>query len=258
MTTPRTLSDDELATFERVGYVPLGRIADAAQVEALLSAEARFRPQRAYAAAGSESKLLVRDQLAHHSTAVREMCLHGSHLPVLAQLLGPDVAFTHTQFITKLPDDGEVDSWIPLHQDDGYGLLDPPIDVTVWMALTDTDERNGCLVIVPGSHTNGVVGHAKAAHNPALREADGEGAIAVPLSAGEAVAFSGLTLHGSGPNRTDRVRVGMHMRYCLPTARMMTEDAKPVLADAHSWMVLGEAPDDRWTSANEKFTSGRV
>lgn len=252
------LSPDELTAFERDGFVPLGRIAGPEQIDALLAAEERFRPAQAYAAAGSASKLLVRDQLAHHSVAVREMCLMGAHVTVLGQLLGPDVAFTHTQFITKLPDDGEVDSWIPLHQDDGYGLLDPPIDVTVWMALTDTDERNGCLVIVPGSHTHGVIEHAKAPNNPALRQAEGDGAIALPLRAGEAVAFSGLTLHGSGPNRTGAPRIGMHMRYCLPTARMMTEGGKPVLADAHSWMVLGEAPDDDWASANEKFTSGRV
>ena len=57
-------------------------------------------------------------------------------------------------------------------------------------------------------------------------------------------SFSGLTLHGSGPNRSGGPRVGMHARYCHPSVRMVTHRDKPVLADRHSWMVLGEAPSE--------------
>ncbi len=242
MTTTRRLDHDQLAAYEQDGFVPLGRIADEDQVAALLATEHRFRPSGGYALPGTESRLLVREQLCDQAEAVRTMCLAGAHVGVLTQLLGPDVAFTHTQFITKLPDDTDVESWIPLHQDDGYGTLDPPLDVTVWMALVDTDERNGCLVVVPGSHREGLRRHRSTDVNPLLLEADADGAVALPLAAGEAVAFSGLTLHGSGPNRTDQPRVGMHMRYCHPSVRMLVEGGKPVLEDRHSWMVAGAAP----------------
>ena len=115
--------------------------------------------------------------------------------------------------------------------------------MTVWTALTDTDESNGCLVVVPGSHRGGLVAHASSDTNVALLEAPTSvRATAVPLAAGEAVLFSGLTLHGSGPNRSGAPRIGMHARYCHPSVRMVTHRDKPVLADRHSWMVLGEAP----------------
>jgi len=198
----------------------------------------------------------VRDQLCHFSAAVRDFCLTGDHIAAVGQLIGLDVAFTHTQFITKLPagvERGDDASTIPLHQDNGYGTLDPPLDVTVWTALTDTDETNGCLVVIPGSHQAGLLEHEVATANPALREARGEGAVPLPLRAGEAVAFSGMLLHGSGPNRSDRSRVGMHARYCHPSVRMVTEGGRPVLSDAHSWMVLGEASPAEWGSANDKF-----
>jgi hypothetical protein len=198
---------------------------------------------------------------------VRRFCLEGAHLDAVEQLIGPDVAFTHTQFIAKLPsgadrtndpDDHDLtSSFIPLHQDDGYGQLDPPLDVTVWTALTDTDEVNGCLVIVPGSHTRGVLDHRASAGNPFLREVDGDGAVPVHLAAGEAVIFSGMTLHGSGPNRSDAVRLGMHARYCHPGVRMVLHDNKPVLDDGHSWMVRGEAPADAWAAANAAFRPAR-
>jgi len=89
----------------------------------------------------------------------------------VVQLLGPNVCFTHQQFVTKLPDRGEQRSDIPLHQDDGYGRLEPPLDCTVWVALVDTDERNGCLWIVPRSHELGLLDHDRAGVNPVLREA---------------------------------------------------------------------------------------
>ncbi len=248
------LSDDELAQYERDGYVVLGRIVDEEERLALVAAEAQHRPDWTFSLDGRDHGLLVREQLCAESAAVRRFCIGGAHIPLLAQVLGPDVAFTHTQFITKMPErdpeaaDAAADSWIPLHQDDGYGRLEPPNDVTVWTALTDTDEENGCLVVAPGSHLGGLVDHDAAASNPLLREAGaGERTlVSVPLAAGEAVLFSGLTLHGSGPNRSAEPRVGMHARYCHPSVRMVTHRDKPVLVDRHSWMVLGEATADAW------------
>lgn len=35
------------------------------------------------------------------------------------------------------------------------------------------------------------------------------------MPAGSAVLYLGSTLHGAGANRTDRVRRGMHMSFCL-------------------------------------------
>ena len=253
------LSDEELDAYRTDGYVVLGRILDRHQCQALLDAERRHRSEVAFALDGREAGLRVTEQLCAQSAALRAFCTTGAHLGAVAQVLGPDVAFTHTQFITKLPEaaapdaapaDGAAEradrpsaSWIPLHQDNGYGELDPPLDVTVWTALTDTDEDNGCLVIVPGSHRAGLVRHASAASNVALLEAaSAEAPIPLPLRAGESVLFTGLTLHGSGANRTTEPRVGMHARYCHPTVRMVTHRDKPVLADRHSWMVLGEAP----------------
>ena len=56
--------------FASRGYAHLGRIIDDDAVAGLLEAERRFRPAVAYAAAGHESRLLVRDKLCHHSVAV--------------------------------------------------------------------------------------------------------------------------------------------------------------------------------------------
>ena len=65
--------------------------------------------------------------------------------------------------------------------------------------------------------------------------------IALPMRAGEAVAFSGLLVHGSKANRGNAVRHAFYLRYCEPATRMVSLGGKPVLEDGYSWMVSGEA-----------------
>jgi hypothetical protein len=246
------LDDDQLASYEKDGYALLGPIIDLATCDALIAAERRLRPDQAY---GSSAGLIVMDQLANVSREVRQFCCEGQHLDAVEQLLGPDVVLTHNQFVTKVPSVGPRASEIPLHQDNGYGELDPPVDVTVWVALVDTDERNGCLQVAPGSHRAGLVEHRPSAHNPAFREATAGDLVPLVMRAGEAVAFSGLLLHGSGDNDTDAERAALFARYCHPDVVMVTEGSKSVLDDAHSWMVRGEASLAHWRSANDKFTN---
>jgi ectoine hydroxylase-related dioxygenase (phytanoyl-CoA dioxygenase family) len=235
------LSPEQVAIYREQGWLALGAVLSPGEAAALRAEEERFRLPVAYGGPKNQT-LFVNVQLCHRSEPVRRFCTAGRHLKAVVQLLGPNVCLTHQQFVTKLPERGESSSEIAFHQDNGYGRLEPPKDLTVWVALIDTDERNGCLWLVPGSHRLGLVEHAAAASNPLLREAAaGEGAIALPLRAGEAVAFSGMLLHRSGPNLSQAPRPGLFVRYCDPHVVMASEGGRPVLEDPHSWMVAGEA-----------------
>ncbi len=68
-----------------------------------------------------------------------------------------------------------------------------------------------------------------------------EAGIPLPMKAGDAVIFGSLLLHRSLPNGTNKSRVAMYVRYCHPHVAMANEGNKPVLDDAYSWMVAGEA-----------------
>ena len=233
------LTLEQVADYRRDGFVLLGAVIDADGIAELCEEERRFRP-RLPDAAGANRTLLVRTQLCHRSEPVRRFATAGPQVAMVADLLGPDVCLTHQQFIAKLPDDPATTSEISFHQDNGYGRLDPPTDVTVWVALHDTDEHNGCLSVIPGSHELGVAAHGQSDVNPYLRQtdADADRAVNLPMKAGEAVAFTGQTLHASGPNHTDHERVAMFVRYCEPHV-IMADEGRPVLDDPHSWMVLG-------------------
>ncbi len=220
----------DLESYDRDGYLLLEGLLDADRVEELRAEQLRF--------ADPGSALSVEVQLVHRSAVIRDLAVHGPQVGCAVALLGPNVCFTHQQFVAKGPSAGEA-SDVPWHQDSGYGNLQPPTDLTVWIALSDTDERNGCLWVLPGSHRAGLQAHQSV---QGLRGAavDEEG-VPVPMRKGDALLFGGLLMHRSLPNRTNEIRLGMYLRYCTPDVRMMSHDGLPVLEDGFSWMVAGEA-----------------
>jgi ectoine hydroxylase-related dioxygenase (phytanoyl-CoA dioxygenase family) len=248
------IGPDQVAHYRAEGYLVLGSVLDEGEREDLIAAERRVRDALPF---GTSPGLVVTEQIEHASAAVRRFCCEGRHLDAVEALLGPDVALTHNQFIVKLPGTASGASDIPLHQDNGYGRLEPPDDVTVWVALTDTTTENGCLVVAPRSHLDGLVEHTVAAANPALRQAAAVETVPLELAAGEAVAFSGMMLHGSGENRTSAERVALFARYCAPHVRMVLHGGRPVLEDGHSWMVRGEARLDSTQSGDGASSSER-
>jgi ectoine hydroxylase-related dioxygenase (phytanoyl-CoA dioxygenase family) len=76
--------------------------------------------------------------------------------------------------------------------------------INVMWPFTDYRAENGATVIWPGSH--------KRQNEDVI---DLSGAIAAEMDPGSALVFLGSTLHGAGANRTDRVRKGMVISYCL-------------------------------------------
>lgn len=237
----RALDDDAVAHYREHGWLKLGLLLDEDEVARLRAEEERFRLAVGYGTEKNQN-LRVNIQLCHRSEPIRRFCTSGPHVPVLQQLAGPNLCLTHQQFVTKLPDGQGEHSDIPMHQDNGYGRLDPMTDVTVWVPLVDTDEENGALHVISRSHEGGLLPHESSGVNPVLVEAETSGdSVAVPMRAGEGLAFTGLTLHGSGPNKSPAVRPAFYVRYCEPHTRMLNEEGRPVLEAPDSWMVAGEA-----------------
>jgi phytanoyl-CoA hydroxylase len=231
-----TLRRDEIERFDEEGFVRIGRILDDGEIAALVREEDRLR------ARGTREALTVVTQTMHRSAIVRNIALAGRQISALRQLMGEDICLTHQQFVTKGGGARADELDVPWHQDNGYGTLEPMTDVTVWTPLVDTDLETGCLWVQPGSHRGGLLEH-RTDGRTGLRalEVDAPG-VAVPLEAGEAIAFSGLLVHCSRAHRGVTARTGFYLRYCEPHARMLTQGGKPVLEDGYSWMVSGCAP----------------
>ena len=152
-----------------------------------------------------------------------ELCKHPKILDYVESILGPDFFLWGTQFFSKEPRDGKTTPW---HQDAFYWPLSPHKAVTVWLAFSDSDEGNGAMMVVPGSHRAGKLKYRKTTQDSdvldmVLEHGEFRESNAVPLilKAGQISLHDDNIIHGSAPNYSDRLRCGLTMRYSAGEVR---------------------------------------
>ena len=165
--------------------------------------------------------------LVTQSQELKDFSCHEVFLNVCRDLIGPDVRLYWDQAVYKKP--GNKDEF-PWHQDNGYTFIEPQAYLTCWIALTDTDETNGCPWVMPGLHQKGTLLHRPTAlgHQIPL---DSSKAICLALEAGSIAIFSSLTPHRTGPNLSDGIRKSYILQYAPDGAKRVisqsfTEDLK--------------------------------
>jgi len=116
----------------------------------------------------------------------------------------------------------------PWHQDAQVHLedADPVFVLTVWLPLCDTNEKNGCLEIIPRIHHKRTVywsegfGIADEALPP-------DDVVSLPMKEGDVLLMHKLIPHRSTANHSDSIRWSMDLRYQqtgLPTGRSFYPD----------------------------------
>ena len=156
-------------------------------------------------------------QLAMLTDKTRAFAHDERILNLIEDIVKPGIAIFSSKLLTKLPNSPSVCHW---HQDDAYytEVADSEKRMSIWVPLQDTDERNGCLWIVPGSHKQGLMPY-KVKDNGTCRKAldeeqvDLSKAIPVPMKAGSILLFHALLWHSSKGNETDHVRRAFIVSY---------------------------------------------
>ncbi|XP_004451758.1 phytanoyl-CoA dioxygenase, peroxisomal isoform X1 [Dasypus novemcinctus] len=128
---------------------------------------------------------------------------------------GPDIMAMHTMLINKPPDSGKKTSRHPLHQDLHYFPFRPSnLVVCAWTAMEHVDRNNGCLVVLPGTHTGPLLKHDYPQWEGGvnimfhgIQDYDKNNArVHVEMEKGDTVFFHPLLIHGSGRNKTQGFR----------------------------------------------------
>jgi ectoine hydroxylase-related dioxygenase (phytanoyl-CoA dioxygenase family) len=239
----KLLDQTQLRHLDEEGWCLVGPLLTEAELSGLRQEEARFRSIMPH----EPHETVFRSQLAPYSEVVREFVNKGSATAVAQQVLGQNVAHWFNQYVTKLPDSGSGKSHFPWHQDNGYTAISPATNITIWIALDDVDQRNGCVWIVPKSHERGLLPHGMAGPDNWYLQVDVEtDGIPAEMKAGEAVVFHGLTLHRSLLNHSDQPRRAFFVEYADANARYTHEGStKPIILNPHTSIVAGEVP---WSS----------
>lgn len=135
----------------------------------------------------------------------REYVNHPKWKSLAESLVGEPAACETPEWFNKPPGTNHV---TPPHQDNYYFCLSPPNVVTLWLALDDVDDENGCLQYVPGSHRLPIRPHAPSnvlGFSQAITDygdADRAAEVRIHLAPGDVVAHHGNTIHRADANRS--------------------------------------------------------
>lgn len=107
-------------------------------------------------------------------------------------------------------------TFLPWHQD-RWTYLDKDPQITVWTALDPATKANGCVQVVPGSHTQGLINpsHLSGFLTPeqAAQHATPDKIVYLELQPGEVALLHNYLLHASDVNKTDVSRRAFSVCY---------------------------------------------
>ncbi len=141
-------------------------------------------------------------------------------LDAVESIIGKNILVCSTTLFIKNPNE---QGFVSYHQDAKYIGLEPHNWVTAWVALTDSNENNGCMKMWPKSHLN------IKDHNEKFNEGNlltrGQTVENVPenevksieLKAGQMSLHHPRVVHGSGINRSNDRRIGFVIQSYIGT-----------------------------------------
>lgn len=223
---PLTLTDEQIASFDRDGFLIVENLLDPAEIDALRARiEPLFRWEFETGLYPDETNWR---QGRDRPDVTRQLCNAWKSDRTLARsLLRADIGEACARLMrwpgTRMNQDNVL--WKPsgggkplgFHQDASYQTwIDPPEMVTCWMTLDDTTAEGGTVSYARGSHLWDLAPPIKQFHAPEdytaeLREAAAAAGrtlelVPIVVKAGGCAFHHGKTWHGSGPNTTQNER----------------------------------------------------
>ncbi|MEW6251451.1 MAG: phytanoyl-CoA dioxygenase family protein [Planctomycetota bacterium] len=159
-----------------------------------------------------------------------DFCATPALLDHVGQFVGPDIVLFSSHIISKAKGDGLL---VPWHQDAIYWELEPMDVITLWLAIDESTVGNGCMRVIPGTHTRGALEH--------VRDADPSGkvldrglkpefvdesrAVDIELQPGDCSFHAPYLIHGSRRNTSPTRRCGYTMRF-MPARTKLLRNGK--------------------------------
>jgi ectoine hydroxylase-related dioxygenase (phytanoyl-CoA dioxygenase family) len=209
----------EAGFYRENGYVHARSVFDAGEVEAMRAALDRILADvegtandanHRWSAAEKETVLKGFHNVQYHDASFLRAAAHPRMVELLTQLIGPNVQLHHTKMLVKPPEKGAP---FPMHQDYPYFPHEQHTVVAASVHLDDTNEENGCLRVIPGSHKLGPLEPTGGSNDLDTPLEDGT---PMPAAAGDVLFFNYLTIHGSGINTSSGTRRNVLFQYRDP------------------------------------------
>jgi len=171
---------------------------------------------------------------------------------LVSGVLGEDIILWGCHVFCKPAAEGYETPW---HQDGHYWPIRPLANCTVWVALEESSAENGCLRVIPRSHS------AMQLHEHlhedrsdltlnqrlAADAFDESSAVDLELQPGQMSLHDVYMVHGAKANRSNRRRTGVALRY-MPSTSVFERSLRPAegktglavdFANRPLWLVRG-------------------
>ena len=142
-------------------------------------------------------------------------------LDAVQSLIGEDILVCGTTLFIKNPNEK---GFVSYHQDAKYIGLEPHNWVTAWVAITDSNEKNGCMRVWPGSHKDNLRDHDQRFNEDNLltrgqtvENVPKEKTTPLVLEAGQMSLHHPTVVHGSELNNSNDRRIGFVIQSYIGT-----------------------------------------
>jgi hypothetical protein len=229
---PSWFSETNVDQLARAGFTAINDICPPSdllimrsELERLFSTGAGRREGKYYDMVGADSTqgamLPTLLNPSNYAAALKRLECRARTAQIARWLLGDDAVLNLEHAILKPAMYGAPTPW---HQDEAY-RREPDFhynQVSFWFPLHDATDESGCLRFVAGSNLGEVFAHRSYQNDSGiyalecLEPIEAERMTVVPVKAGDCSAHTGRTLHGAGPNRTQRDRYAYILEYEAP------------------------------------------
>jgi non-heme Fe2+,alpha-ketoglutarate-dependent halogenase len=116
------------------------------------------------------------------------------------------------------------------------------VGITAWVALSEANDKSGCMQMIPGSHTdikdhNDTFGEDNIlTRGQEVQGVDGSKGVSTPLNPGQMSIHSARVVHSSQANNSDDRRIGFVIQPYMPPDVMQT------LSKSYAQLVRGSDP----------------
>ena len=159
---------------------------------------------------------------AHLISPLLDEVTHNSKiLDTVQSLIGENILVCGTTLFIKNPNQK---GFVSYHQDAKYIGLEPHNWVTAWVAITDSNENNGCMRMWSGSHRDSIKKHDQKfdegnllTRGQTVQNVPEKNTVPLILNAGQMSLHHPKVVHGSELNKSNDRRIGFVIQSYIGT-----------------------------------------
>ena len=159
---------------------------------------------------------------AHLISPKLDAIVHNSKLlDAVESIIGKNILVCGTTLFIKNPNQ---QGFVSYHQDAKYIGLEPHNWVTAWVAITDSNENNGCMRMWSGSHKDNLKEHDQKfnegnllTRGQTVKNIPKDNTTPLVLKAGQMSLHHPMVVHGSDLNKSNDRRIGFVIQSCIST-----------------------------------------